>query len=320
MILTVTLNAALDVTYQVDQLQRGGSNRVLATAGRAGGKGINVSRVLHALGRPTVVTGLVGGQSGQALRFDLADAAIPDELVPIAGETRRTVAVVDVQESDTTILLEPGPVVTATEWACFLARFDGLLSSADAVVLSGSLPPGLPVDTYATLLRTARTHGVPAVLDTSGEPLLAALPEQPDLIKPNADELAAATGESDPLAAACRLRGAGAQTVVASLGVEGLIALTPEGAWRAKPPAPVVGNPTGAGDAAVAALALALATGTPWPDTIPEAVALSAAAVAAPLAGSFDPALHRLLRTQVAVEELTAAHKSPSQGEPHPCP
>ncbi|RAG85498.1 1-phosphofructokinase [Streptacidiphilus pinicola] len=315
MILTVTLNAALDLTHRLDRLRPGASNRVTAVAERAGGKGVNVARVLHGLGHPTVTTGLVGGRSGQALRLDLAEAGIADELVPITGETRRTVAIVDEQAGATTILLEPGPVVTATEWACFLTRFDGLLAGVSAVVLSGSLPRGLPADSYSQLIRLARAHGVPAVLDTEGEPLLAALPEHPDLVKPNVDELASSTGESDPITAAARLRTAGARAVVASLGPDGLLALTDRGAWRARPPAPVRGNPTGAGDAAVAALTLGLVNREPWPTRLTEAVALSAAAVAAPLAGSFDPQMYARLLTRVRVEALTDM----AEGE-NPCP
>ncbi|GAA1953084.1 1-phosphofructokinase family hexose kinase [Kitasatospora viridis] len=310
MILTVTLNAALDVTYRVERLQVGGSTRVLAVAERAGGKGINVARVLRTLGHPAEVTGLVGGATGRAIRLELADAALPDAMVTVAGESRRTVAVVDEQAGETSVLLEPGPRVTPGQWRAFTARFAELVRSARVVVLSGSLPPGLPVDAYAQLLRIAGEHGLPTVLDAEGEPLLAALPERPALIKPNADELRATTGEADPQAAIARLREAGARSVVASLGAEGLLAVTPEGSWRARPPHPVAGNPTGAGDAAVAALAAGLLAGTDWPSALARAVALSAAAVAAPLAGSFDAALHRRLREQVAVTAHTPSTPS----------
>ncbi|GAA2251068.1 MULTISPECIES: 1-phosphofructokinase family hexose kinase [Kitasatospora] len=304
MILTVTLNAALDVTHRLDRLRRYGSNRVRDVAERAGGKGVNVSRVLHALGQPTVVTGLAGGLTGAALRRDLVEAGLADQLLPIEGESRRTVAVVEEQAGDTTILLEPGPVVRPGEWARFLGRLDALLPGAAAVVFSGSLPRGVPEDAYAVLVRRAHAHDVPAVVDADGAALRAALPAGPALVKPNAGELAAATGLADPVAAARSLRAAGAGAVVASLGPDGLIALTPHGGWRARSPERLAGNPTGAGDAAVAALTLGLVAGAPWPDLLAEAVALSAAAVAAPLAGEFDPAVHRRLRSLVDVRPL----------------
>ncbi|MEU5594841.1 hexose kinase [Streptomyces sp. NPDC020298] len=302
MILTVTLNAALDVTHRVDRLRLHASNRVPSVAHRAGGKGVNVARVLHALGERTAVTGLAGGPTGAAVRAELASAGLTDHLVPIEGESRRTVAVVD--DLDTTLLLEPGPRVIPAEWARFTRRYRELLGGARAVVLAGSLPPGVPADAYAVLVALARAAGVPTVLDADGEALLAALAEGPDVVKPNAHELAAATGADDPGAGAGALAAAGARAVVASLGPEGLLAHTPDGVWRARPPAPVAGNPTGAGDAAVAALALGLSTGRPWPERLVEAVALSAAAVAAPLAGDFDPATRRALLGTVTVNSV----------------
>ncbi|MGW0882634.1 1-phosphofructokinase family hexose kinase [Streptomyces sp. NPDC002671] len=311
MILTVTLNPALDITYRVDRLLPRASIRVRDAVCRAGGKGVNVSRVLHALGHPTAVTGLVGGPTGEAVRRDLATAGLTDHLVATMGETRRTVAVVDEQAGDTTILLEPGPPVSAAEWAAFLDRFEQLLDGTAALVLSGSLPPGLPSDAYGVLLRLAHSHDVPAVLDAEGPALLAGLPEEPAVIKPNADELIATTGQADPLRAAQSLLTAGARAVVASLGPAGLLAVTPQGCWRARPPRRIAGNPTGAGDAAVAALALGVVGGTPWPAQLVEAVALSAAAVAAPQAGDFDPGVHRSLLEQVTVERLT-----PREGVP----
>ncbi|MEU7095796.1 1-phosphofructokinase family hexose kinase [Kitasatospora aureofaciens] len=310
MILTVTLNAALDVTYRVDRLRPRGSNRVRSTAERAGGKGINVARVLHALGRETVVTGFAGGAAGETLRRDLAAARLPERLLPIAGETRRTVAVVDESAGDTTILLEPGPAVPTEDWARLLDHVDRLLTQASAAVFSGSLPPGAPEDAYGRLVRLAHAHRVPAVVDADGAALRAALAAGPDLVKPNADELAAATGLADPVAAAGALVDAGAGAVVASLGPDGLIAVTPQGSWWAMPPEQLAGNPTGAGDAAVAALTLGLVDATPWPERLAEAVALSAAAVAAPLAGDFDPDVHRRLRALVDVQPLHSQRSS----------
>ncbi|MFG2918601.1 1-phosphofructokinase family hexose kinase [Kitasatospora sp. NPDC048298] len=304
MILTVTLNTALDITHHLDRLRPHGSNRVRAVAERAGGKGVNVARILHTLGHPTVVTGLAGGRTGEAVRAELAAAGLVDRMLPIPGESRRTVAVVEEDVGDTTILLEPGPVVGVEEWEQFINHLDRLLPQAGAVVLSGSLPRGLPDGAYAHLLRLAHGHNTPAVLDADGAALRAALPAGPALIKPNADELAAATGLADPVAAARALQTAGAGAVVGSLGEHGLIAVTPQGSWRARPPERLAGNSTGAGDAAVAALTLGLVTNTSWPDRLAEAVALSAAAVAAPLAGDFDPAVHQALRSRVDVQTL----------------
>ncbi|MEU9977372.1 1-phosphofructokinase family hexose kinase [Streptomyces sp. NPDC051014] len=302
MILTVTLNTALDITYRVGVLRPHTSHRVSDVTERPGGKGVNVARVLAALGHATTVTGFAGGATGRSVRERLAESAgVVDALLPIAGPTRRTIAVVDELSGDTTQLNEPGPQIAAAEWAAFLGHYEELLPGASAVALCGSLPPGVPVGAYAGLIRTARSAGVPVLLDTSGEPLRRGVAARPDLVKPNADELAELTGSHDPARAPQYARRRGARTVVASLGPRGLLAVTPEGRWHATPPAPVHGNPTGAGDSAVAALLSGLVTQLPWPTRLTHAVALSGATVLAQAAGEFDRPAYESLLAQVSV-------------------
>ncbi|MFE9610360.1 1-phosphofructokinase family hexose kinase [Streptomyces sp. NPDC006012] len=302
MILTVTLNTALDLTYRVRSLRPHATHRVSAVDERPGGKGVNVARVLAALGHEVTVTGFAGGGTGREVRERLADTpGVLDALVPIAGATRRTVAVVDERSGDTTQLNEPGPQVTATEWAAFQEAYAGLLGPASAVALCGSLPPGVPVGAYAGLIRAARSAGVPVLLDTSGEPLRRGVAARPDIAKPNAGELAELTGFHEPLRAAQDARRRGAHAVVASLGPQGLLAHTADGHWRAAPPATVTGNPTGAGDSAVAGLLSGLVENLPWPDRLARAVALSAATVAAPVAGEFDRPTYEEMLSQTDV-------------------
>ncbi|SOD85669.1 1-phosphofructokinase family hexose kinase [Streptomyces sp. Ag109_G2-15] len=308
MILTVTLNTALDITYRVRSLRPHASHRVSDVIERPGGKGVNVARVLAALGHEVTATGFAGGATGQVLREHLsATPGVTDALVPIAGATRRTIAVVDDLSGDTTQLNEPGPQISPTEWGLFLDRYEELLAPASAVALSGSLPPGVPVGAYAGLIRTARAFGVSVLLDTSGEPLRRGVAARPDIIKPNSDELAELTGSHDPLRATQDARRRGAHTVVASLGPEGLLAVTPEGRWRAAPPAHIHGNPTGAGDSAVAGLLSGLVERLPWPERLARAVALSAATVRAPAAGEFDLAAYEELVGRVAVTGVASA-------------
>jgi tagatose 6-phosphate kinase len=307
-ILTVTLNTALDLTYGVPALVPHTSHRVTDLSERPGGKGVNVARVLAALGHDSVVTGFAGGTTGAVLRERLAalpcgPATVTDALVPVAGDTRRTLAVVDRATGDTTQFNEPGPHVTADEWAAFLGSYRELLGAADAVALCGSLPPGIHVGAYAELVRLARTAGVPVLLDTSGEPLRRGIAARPDLIKPNADELAQLTGAREPLRGARDARRRGAHGVIASLGPGGMLAVSPEGTWQASPPAPVKGNPTGAGDSAVAGLLSGLVEGLDWPDRLRRAVALSTATVLAPTAGDFDRAAYEELLPRVGIEE-----------------
>ncbi|WP_262699211.1 MULTISPECIES: 1-phosphofructokinase family hexose kinase [Streptomyces] len=319
MILTVTLNTALDVTYRVPELRPHTTHRVTEVTERPGGKGLNVARVLAALGHDTVVTGFVGGVTGAVLRQLLAEIATPggglkaprgtitDALVPIAGTTRRTIGVVDAATGDTTQLNEPGPLVTTPEWSTFMDGYGRLLREASAVALCGSLPPGVPVGTYAQLIREAHAAGVPTLLDTSGEPLRRGIAARPHLVKPNVDELAGLTGSTDPLRAARDARRRGARAVAASLGPDGMLMVTAHGAWRATPPRRLTGNPTGAGDAAVAGLLSGLVEEVPWPDRLARAVALSAAAVRAPVAGEFDRAVYDEALARVEVTEHPTA-------------
>jgi tagatose 6-phosphate kinase len=281
MIVTITPNIALDVTYEIAELRPGQAHRIRSVHARAGGKGVNVARVLRSLGHDVLVLGLAGGPTGDAVRADLDDAGLAHDLVPSAGETRRTVTVVAGDEA--TLLNEPGPVIAPEEWAALAAR----IPDADVLVISGSLPPG--VDEAAIARLAARD--IPVIVDTSGEALRQAAPYA-WAVKPNAEELAELTGTDDPVAGAHML---GARTVVVSLGADGLLAVTGGEVHRAAPPHVVAGNPTGAGDAVVAALAAG--AGSPWPELLGDAAALSAAAVLAPVAGSYDSAAYEGFRT-----------------------
>ncbi|MGV9561093.1 1-phosphofructokinase family hexose kinase [Streptomyces sp. NPDC003480] len=309
MILTVTLNTALDITYRVRALRPHTSHRVTEVTERPGGKGLNAARVLAALGHEVTATGFAGGATGHSLKDQLTRTPkIVDALIPVVGATRRTVAVVDETTGDTTQLNEPGPLIAPQEWSAFLEAYTDLVRSATAVALCGSLPPGVPVGAYAQLVRTARAMGVPVLLDTSGEPLRRGVAARPDIVKPNADELAELTGSHEPLQATRDARRRGAHTVVASLGAEGLLAVNAEGRWRAVPPRRIPGNPTGAGDSAVAGLLSGLVEHLSWPARLARAVALSTATVLAPVAGEFDRHAYEELLDRVAVTgEATAA-------------
>jgi len=314
-ILTVTLNTALDITYRVPALRPHTTHRVTEVTERPGGKGLNVARVLAALGHEVTVTGFTGGTTGRAVQEQLtAVPGLVDALVPVSGATRRTIALVDARTGDTTQLNEPGPTITPAEWSAFQEAYDGLLPSASAVALCGSMPPGVPVGAYAGLVRTARAAAVPVLLDTSGEPLRRGVAARPDLIKPNAEELAELTGSHDPVRAAQAARRRGAQTVVASLGGDGLLAATPEGHWHATPPTRAHGNPTGAGDSAVAGLLSGLVEQLPWPSRLSRAVALSTATVLSPTAGEFDRAAYEELVGRVRVKEDSLSSTAPRAG------
>ncbi|HTT52957.1 MAG TPA: hexose kinase [Streptosporangiaceae bacterium] len=315
MIGVVCLNPALDITHQVAAADWAGVNRPSAVHTRPGGKGLNVARTLHALGADVLVLGLAGGSTGAGVQDALAGLGVPAAWTPIGGETRRTFTVVDTESGGSALFSEPGPPVSDGEFARLRVRYQDALDGWAAVVLSGSLPPGRPADCYAGLIGLAAAAGVPVLLDTHGAALRHGAAAGPAIVKPNLAELAgltgrplsgAAAGRPAVAAAARELRAAGAQAVVASLGADGLHAVTGEGSWWAGPPGPVAGNPTGAGDAVAAALAHGLVLGRPWQDRLRHAVALGTSAAAAPVAGEFSAADYRRLLPAVTVRPDTA--------------
>ena len=155
MILAVSLNPALDVTHHVPGVDWSGVNRPRQVTVTPGGKALNVARTLRALGGEVLVIGLTGGVTGEAVQAGLTGSGIPGRFIPIAGETRRTFAVVDTRSHDAALFNEPGPAISDGEYREFLVLHDDALAGCEAVVLSGSLPPGLPPDTYAGLAARA---------------------------------------------------------------------------------------------------------------------------------------------------------------------
>jgi tagatose 6-phosphate kinase len=301
-IIVVCLNPALDVTHHVDAVDWGGVNRPRAVRARPGGKGLNVARTLHALGVDVLVLGLAGGITGTGVEAALREQCVPAAFTPVAEETRRTFSVVD--DSRVTAFYEAGPAVSEEEFAAFRRGYEQALDGAAAVVLSGSLPPGLEPATYATLIQAA---GIPAVLDTHGEALRLGAAAGAATVKPNLAELESLTGHKlatpdEVIAAAGQLRGA--QAVVVTLGPDGLLAATGDGCWRARAPAAVTGNATGAGDAVAAALAHGLVLGRPWDERLRHAAALGTATAAAPVAGEFRRQDYLGALTAVTVEEV----------------
>ena len=307
MILTVTPNPSLDRTYEVPALERGEVIRATGERMDPGGKGVNVSRAVAAAGRRTVAVLPLGGAPG-ALVADLLDAqGIEVAPVPVAGATRSNIALAE-SDGVLTKINAPGPELSVEEQELLLETVRAQSRDASWIACCGSLPRGLAPSWYAEVVARAHAGGARIALDTSGRALQEALRERPDVVKPNAEELAELTGSHEPSRATRDARRRGAQAVVASLGPDGLLAHTPEGHWRATPPRRYRGNPTGAGDAVVAGLLSGLVEHLPWPDRLTRATALSAATVLAPAAGEFDQRAYDELRTQVTVTgDVTAA-------------
>ncbi|MFC9561534.1 1-phosphofructokinase family hexose kinase [Agromyces sp. NPDC056965] len=327
MILTVTPNPALDLTWHVDRLLPGETHRVDAGAARAGGKGLNVARVLHAEGHDVLALTTVGGAVGDEFAAELASSGIPHRLVPVTGATRRSIALVDEASGETSVLNERGAALAPHDVDALATSALELGRGADAVAICGSLPDGFGPAELASLVGSLVDAGVPVIVDTSGPGLLAAARAGASALKPNAEELGAATGLDDPAAGARALLDLGAGIVVASLGSEGLMIVSSDapGEVRARLPRRLHGNATGAGDAAVAAIAAALAE-TPElaADTAASAeararlarraTAWSASAVLMPLAGDLSPE-HAALELEVVVTTTSTGSAGPSDPE-----
>ncbi|ALE04805.1 hypothetical protein AL755_03740 (plasmid) [Arthrobacter sp. ERGS1:01] len=306
-ILAVCLNPALDMTYSVARLLHGNSHRVGHPLVRAGGKGVNVARVLQQLDQPVRLLGFAGGPDGKSCTQDLKAGGLPSRLVPIAESTRRTVAVVDA--ADATVFNETGPTISASEWAAFMEAFRHEAAASRWIVLSGSVPPGVPPIAYQQLISAAHTVGARCIIDTEGIPLRKSLAANPDLAKPNVHEAAALFGR--PLRgipeirqAAVELRQLGAKTVAISAGSTGTVLVSEDGAWHAKPQRRYQGNPTGAGDALTASIASGLNRDLDWPTLLREATATATAAVVAKTAGEIDEATRHKAMADIVIEEI----------------
>jgi 1-phosphofructokinase len=304
LIATVTLNPALDRTLVVPRFAPGRTNRVQDEWLDAGGKGINVARMARRLGCPVIATGFLAGARGRSIWQALSNDGILTDFVELPGETRVNLKIVDPGSGTETEINEPGVPVQAAQLQAIMDRVDTLARRCPVVVLSGSLPPGAPADTYARLIATARRHGSRTILDAAGEALARGVVAGPDLVKPNraeAEELLAARLETDEdlLRAAQALIGRGAHAVALSLGAAGALLVTGEhGVWRARPPALRAASSVGAGDAMVAAFACAFLNAYPWPE------ALRLATAASSVSALPDPAALDELRGRVVVEEV----------------
>ncbi|MFZ5815961.1 MAG: 1-phosphofructokinase [Bacillota bacterium] len=262
-ITAVALNPAIDRTLTVPGFRAGSTNRVTEARVDPGGKGVNVARVLQALGEPVQLVGFLGETNGRLITVHLDQLGIPHQFIHLEGENRVNLKLINPDSGELTEVNDLGFQVEQLhlEWMTALVR--KALTTAGLLVLTGSLPAGVPASYYHDLARLARDAGVPVILDADGEPLRAALAARPTLIKPNLSEAERLLGRPLPhraeiCQAARELLGLGPEMVVISCGAEGAVLASPEGTWWATPPAIQPESTVGAGDSMVAAFALAL--------------------------------------------------------------
>lgn len=231
MIVTVTMNAAIDKTVELDKFEHGGLNRLKNIVLDAGGKGINVSKTIQELGGKTIATGFVGGSSGETIKKVLKERGIPTDFVEVDGETRTNTKVVE-PNGFVTELNEAGPVISEAKQQELVEKLLGYASEDTLFVLAGSIPSGVPKTIYRDLIEKVHEKGAKVFLDADGELFVHSLEAKPDIIKPNRVELEEYTkadyrlSESDLVKIGAEFLEEGIGTVAVSLGQMGAIFLT----------------------------------------------------------------------------------------------
>lgn len=309
MILTVTLNAAIDKRYVLEQLRPGEVNRVKEISYSAGGKGLNVARVAALAGEAVCATGFVGGHAGNYIIETLQKQNIRSDFVHIMGESRSCINIYDEASKIQTEILEPGAGVTEEDKERMLQKFRQLISESSLVAISGSVPQGADASLYVKMIEIASQQGKRVILDTSGRLLEEAIKAVPYMIKPNMDEIRMLTGKSlktqaELLQAAKQLHQSGIELVVISCGSDGSLTVCREGVYRAIAPRVEVVNTVGCGDSLVAGFAVGLCRNMPIEDTIKLATAISAANAMRVETGYFRPEDMQELLPRVKVERL----------------
>ncbi len=287
MILTVTPNAAVDKTFRVEGFQLDRVHRPSIAHTVAGGKGINVARVYQTLGGQTVNTGFLGGVQGRLVAQALAAEGLGNQFVHCDGETRLCIAIIDPTTGTQTEINESGPGVSQHSVSDLLRRVKSLLSQQefDFLVLSGSLPPGVPVSLYTDLIALGKEHGVRTALDASGRALAAGIAAAPWMVKPNRAELESITdtiagGMEERLDDLRRLRDIGICIAALTLGSEGALLVSEDGSLAALPPVIEFASAVASGDAFLAAFLWAWTYG-PAPGDAAYALRLATGAGAA---------------------------------------
>lgn len=319
MIVTVTLNAALDRTLTVPNFQRGQRHRASDVLTLAGGKGVNIARALKRLGVPVVATGLAGGRTGTSLVEELTAEGILNDFVRIGGESRGTTAVVDSTAPSYTEINEWGPHVEPEELELLAEKLHYLARAAELVVFAGSLPRGVAEDFYAEVIRDLNRRGLQTVLDSEGEPLRLGAGAAPFLVSPNQQEAESLVGqefrdEQDFL---------DGLNAIVELGARNVLVTQPSGCYallrqerqarryRANAPQVEAISGVGAGDVLLAGFLAGLYASRPPEDSLASAVAAGAASTLEIGAGRFDPREAGHLAAGVRVVELepvTANH------------
>jgi len=293
MILTITLNAAIDKRLVVKCAKEGEVNRVRECVYTPGGKGLNVSKVIHISGADVLAGGLVGGYAGKYIEHELDQMGIGNDFYHIQGESRSCINIWDEEKGKQTEFLEPGFQVTKDEQEEFFNQYLKQIKEAKVISISGSVPKGIDFELYQRLITAAKAEGKKVILDTSGELLVMGLEAKPTLIKPNIDEIRMLTGQAcdsmeSLIDAAIKLHNQGIEYVIISLGGDGSLMVNEDGVYHAKIPKVNAVNTVGCGDAMVAGLAIGLLKGAPPVELLKSAASIASAAAMSEHTGHYD--------------------------------
>jgi 6-phosphofructokinase 2 len=287
MIATVTLNPSLDRTVTVEELVMDEANRWTSLRRDPGGKGINVSRVIHELGGETVAYGFIGGIDGETLKHLLQQQAVPFDFTPIKGEIRSNFIIADLATYHQTRIDAPGPHIMRHELQKLVQKVKHISPKPDFLVFAGSVPPAVPADIYRQLIEAAKNNGIKTVLDSDNKWLKEGIKAKPNVIKPNVHEAEELLGkhlrsEAAIVKALKLLVDRGIEVAVISRGKDGLIAANGEMVLKAIPPQVEVRSTVGAGDSTIAGLVLKLNEGLAIDEACRWAVAAGTAATLTP--------------------------------------
>ncbi|RKS84785.1 tagatose 6-phosphate kinase [Orbus hercynius] len=316
MILTLTMNPSLDISYPLKHLVINNVNRIDDAKKTAGGKGLNVARVIQMAQKPVIATGLLGGHIGQYIQDELAKDSIAHQFLSINQESRHCIAIL--HDSAQTEILESGPTINQQDQQAFKQHFANLIAQADVVTMSGSLPKGIAANYYAQLIDIANKQHKKVLLDCSGQALKEALQhhEKPYLIKPNHEELGLLVNKtidatnveqiSDILLHAPELQAI--PLIIVSLGQYGALARYQQQIWRVSIPRINVINPVGSGDATLAGLAIALSEQSTLPTLLKRAMVFGMLNALEAKTGAINLAHYDALFKQIEVNLYPSPH------------
>lgn len=306
MILTVTLNPAVDKTYTADSLILGQVNRMQSAVNIAGGKGINVTKILRQYGCRTAACGLLGGYTGLFIDGHMREIGTDCRFTKIEGETRSNINVI-AKDGYVTEILEPGPEISESELKSFIDSYKEAVKECECIVMSGSAAKSIPADIYKRLIVIGNECGKKCILDTSGEALRCGIEAHPYMIKPNHKELEYLIGHKltdieEIIKAAEKLRCGGIELVVVSMGSRGLLSISETQALWARAPFVKAVNTVGCGDSVVASYAMSFIKGEDIYTSLKRAAATAAANAATLRSGEFSAELAEELFDEIQIE------------------